>query len=207
MKDGIKYKGVIKDPRDGETVAIEIATVRDGAHSSAEGSAGAQDTSTELSPVGEDLQDSAIEPSTVDVEPVIAADAEPSLDETPVVLSGKYAAIRDAARQRAQRLAANLGPAASVARTRLAEGARQLGDAAAIAAEEYQGGKPKPRRPKPKPKPHPRVAEFEDKYRRIRDLFRAAAPETQAARPRRSRNAGMKTRTARVPSVKVVTKR
>ena len=38
MKDGIKYKGVIKDPRDGETVAIEIATVRPGAHSSAQDS-------------------------------------------------------------------------------------------------------------------------------------------------------------------------
>lgn len=199
MKDGIKYKGVIKDPRDGETVAIEIATVRPGAHSPA------QDLPIQQDAFAEPLaQDPASEPAMVDAEPVAEqAEAQP----TPVVLSGKYAAIRDAVRQRGQQLAANIGPAAAAARPWLADRAAQLREAAAIAAEEYQDGKPKPpTKPKPRPKPHPRVAELNDKYSRIRQLFRPAAPETQAG-PRRSRNTGMKNRTARVPSVKVVTKR
>ncbi len=128
-------------------------------------------------------------------------------DNTPVAQDGKYAAIRDAVRQRGQQLAANIGPAAAAARPWLAERATQLREAAAIAGEEYQDGKPKPKpKPRPRPKPHPRVAELNDKYKRIMQLFRPAVPEAQA-RPRRSRNAGMKTRTARVPSVKVVTKR
>ena len=205
MKDGIKYKGVITDPRDGETVAVEIATVRSGDHSPA------QDLPIQQDAFAEPLaQDTASEPAMVDAEPVVVAEppeAQPTPTEVPVVLDGKYAAIRDAVRQRGQQLAANIGPAAAAARPWLADRATQLAAAAAIATEEYQDGKPKPRsKPKPPPKPHPKVGEVSDKYKRIMQLFRPAAPEAQT-RPRRSRNAGMKTRTARVPSVKVVTKR
>ena len=204
MKDGIKYKGVITDPRDGETVAVEIATVRPGAHSAAHDAPGYQDAaSSELVEELGETGDTAYDEPNVYTEDV----AQPA-SEDPVVLSGRYAAMRDALRERGQQLAANIGPAAAAARPWLSERAKQLSAAAAIAAEEYQGGKPKPRRPKPRPKPHPRVAEFNDKYRRIRELFRpAAAPTTSQTRPRRSRNAGMKTNATRVPGIKVVTKR
>ena len=168
--------------------------------------------------VEQDQESASTEP--VEVRPV----ETPAVAQEPTRLSDRYAAIRDSLRDRGERLAANLQPRAErlaadlrargrglatnirPAAARLAERAGHLQPAVGIATEEYERGKPKPK-PKMKPKPvHPRMAELNDKYRRIRDVFQQTSSAAPPRRLNRTRSASNLKTPARGPGIKIVDK-
>ena len=191
-----RITGVVTDPRDGEVVyEIELDAE----------SNGNQHAKPTL-PVDQDQGQFEVAEPDIDREIVEIEDpADAMVDERPR-LSDRYAALRDRLRPASEAVSrkyAELGP-------RVAQRAGQMQAAIAIAAEAYEGGKPKPKpRPKPKNK-SPRLAEFEDKYRRIGEVFRSQAKEApRPARQRSGRSAstGMKSHTgAGTPSIRIVRK-
>ena len=191
-----RLRGVVTDPLDGEVVyEIELDAE----------SIGNQHTKPTL-PVEQDQDQFEVAEPDIEREIVEIEDpADAMVDERPR-LSDRYAALRDRLRPASEALSRKYAEL----RPRVAQRAGQLQAAIAIAAEEYQGGIPKPKpRPKPKKK-SPRLAEFEDKYKRIGEVFRSQAQETpRPARQRSGRSAstGMKSRTsAGTPSIRIVRK-
>lgn len=86
--------------------------------------------------------------------------------------------------------------------------ANLAGEAISIAGEEYRGGKPVPKRQPRRPaKTHPLLQEWQDKGRRIGEVFgrgRPAAATGQTSRPRRARpNAGMRKGPSGTPGVRL----
>ena len=197
------YKGVITDPRDGEVVYEVKIEAESSDHRPSESSVVSD----------YDLVDTGapdvLDPFSVtpDTNPEFSAPELPSEtleDEVQPPVPGKYDLLRDRLISGVRPTAARLSSKYADLRPKLAQKASQLGSAIAIAAEGYEGGKPKPK-PKPRPRPvHPRMAEFNDKYSRIRSVFRGQQAQTPRSQGRRRpADAGMKKGQMRAPRIRI----
>ena len=213
MKTGIKYKGVITDPRDGEAVAVEISTVGGGASEKATMEPADSVQSHPSSTVAADLaveetepvamatgESPEPEPALVETQEVQPEDCPPETE--PEVLDDGRPGLTDKYRRAAAALSDNYDRAMPVAEKIGKSVLTRYNRVAPVVADKYR-------------KVAPVVADkyrkvapvLADKYRQIAAMH--AASQRPARRPRRRppKNTGLKTRTARVPSIKVVTKR